>query len=171
MTVAGASHAGAGAGASHAGAGAHERVIGRPHHVGITVADLDRAAAFWGELLGVIPSATEDLAGPGLGRLVGYPSVRMQRRWVAAPGGPTLELLRYLDRDEAPYQPGTAHPGNVHVCLSVPDVPAAHAHALACGATGVGDGWIEVPAGPNAGARICYVRAPDGVTIELFEHP
>ncbi|HWG73512.1 MAG TPA: VOC family protein [Acidimicrobiales bacterium] len=146
-------------------------IIEGAHHVGITVADMERSSAFWGALLGAEPTATEHLAGPGLGRLVGYPSVRMERRWVEAPGGPVVELLRYLDRDEAPYDPGTAHPGNVHVCLAVSDVPAAHAHALACGATGVGDGWIEVPAGPNAGARIAYVRGPDGVTVELFEKP
>lgn len=146
-------------------------VVGPTHHIGITVGDLEHAAAFWSALVGVDASPTELLAGPGLGRLTGYPAVRMERCWVEAPGGPVLELLRYLDRDEAPYEEGTAHPGNVHVCLSVPDVPAAHAHALACGATPVGDGWIEVPAGPNAGARIAYVRAPDGVTIELYQQP
>lgn len=146
-------------------------VTGGPDHVGITVSDLEHSAAFWGALLDVSPTPTEHLTGPGLGRLVGYASVRIDRRWVRSPGGPTIELLRYLDRHDAPYQPGTAHPGNVHVCLPVSDVPAAHAHALACGATGVGDGWIEVPAGPMAGTRISYVRDPDGVTIELLQRP
>lgn len=147
------------------------RVVGGPDHVGITVADLERSAAFWGALLEVPPTPTEHLAGPGLARLVGYPSVQIDRRWVKPPGGPTVELLRYLDRHEAPYPAGTAHPGNVHVCLAVSDVASAHAHALACGATAVGDGWIEVPAGPMAGSRISYVRDPDGVTIELLERP
>ncbi len=143
--------------------------LGAVHHVGITVADLDRSAAFWGELLGVTPAPVEHLQGPGLGRLVGYPGVRIERRWVDLPGGLALELLQYLDREEPAYDPGTAHPGNVHVCLTVEDLPKAHARALACGARAVGEGWIVVPAGPNAGASIAYLRDPDGVTIELFE--
>lgn len=141
------------------------------HHIGVTVADLDRSAAFWASLLEVEASPTERLAGPQLGRLVGYASVRIDRRWVALPGGLALELLQYVDREEAPYDPGTAHPGNVHVCLVVPDLPAAYAHALASGAVPVTDGWIEVPAGPMAGTRISYLRDPDGVTIELLQRP
>ncbi len=141
------------------------------HHIGVTVADLDRSAGFWASLLGVTPGPTEHLRGPQLGRLVGYPSARIDRRWVRLPGGLALELLRYLGRDEAPNDPGTAHPGNVHVCLAVDDLPSAHAHAAACGAVPVSGGWVDVPAGPNAGARIAYLRDPDGVTIELYQPP
>lgn len=141
------------------------------HHVGLTVADLDRAATFWAALLGVEAGPIEHLRGPQLGRLVGYPSATIDRRWVSMPGGVALELLRYLDGDEGPYEPGTAHPGNVHVCLAVEDMASAHAHALACGALEVTGGWIEVPAGPMAGARISYLRDPDGVTIELLQTP
>lgn len=139
--------------------------------MGITVADLERSAAFWGDLVGVTPSPIEHLGGPGLGKLVGYPGVHVDRRWVDLPGGLAVELLHYLDRDEAAYDPGTAHPGNVHVCLAVEELAAAHAHAVACGAEPVGEGWIVVPAGPSAGARIAYLRDPDGVTIELFQPP
>lgn len=145
--------------------------VGGVHHIGVTVADLDRSASFWAALLGVAPSAVERLDGPGLGRLVGYPGVRVDRCWLDLPGGLSLELLAYLDRDEAAYAEGTAHPGNVHVCLAVDDLVGARAHALDCGARVVGEGWVEVPAGPNAGARIAYVRGPDGVTIELFQPP
>lgn len=141
------------------------------HHVGVTVADLERSAQFWSALLGAAPSPVEHLEGPGLGRLVGYPGVRVDRRWVGLPGGLALELLAYRDRDEAAYDEGTAHPGNVHVCLAVDDLVQARDHALACGARAVGEGWVEVPAGPNAGARIAYLRDPDGVTIELFQSP
>ncbi|MPZ65275.1 MAG: hypothetical protein GEU83_07055 [Pseudonocardiaceae bacterium] len=140
------------------------------HHIGLTVADLERSAGFWSALLGVTPGPVEQLRGPQLGRLVGYPSVCIDRRWLTLPGGPSLELLQYLEPDEAGYETGTAHPGNVHVCLAVDDLPSAHAHAEACGAVPVtGGGWIEVPAGPQAGARIAYLRDPDGVTIELFQ--
>ena len=141
------------------------------HHVGVTVADLDRAEAFWEHLLGVPPRDRRLLAGPQLGTMVGYPDIRIECCWFDLPGGVALELLRYLDRDEAPYDPGTAHPGNVHICLRVADMDLAHAHAVACGARPVSSRPIDVAAGPRVGARLAYLRDPDGVTIELVQDP
>lgn len=141
------------------------------HHVGVSVADLDRAAAFWEALLGVPARDRRRLDGPGLGRFLGYPRARVDACWFDLPGGTELELLEYLEPEEAPYDPGTAHPGNVHVCLQVDDVAAAHAHALACGAQAVSPEPVDVPAGPRAGARIVYVRTPHGLTVELLQPP
>jgi catechol 2,3-dioxygenase-like lactoylglutathione lyase family enzyme len=141
------------------------------HHVGVTVADMDRAVAFWTALLGAGARERAVLQGPQLGTMVGYPGIHIERCWVDLPGGIALELLRYLDREDAPYDPGTAHPGNVHICLRVADMDAAHAHAVACGATPVSERPIEVAAGPRAGTRLAYLRDPDGVTIELVQEP
>jgi catechol 2,3-dioxygenase-like lactoylglutathione lyase family enzyme len=146
-------------------------VFGPVHHVGVTVADLDRAVAFWSRLLGASPRDRRVMEGPQLATMVGYPGVRIEVCWLDLPGGTALELLRYLDRDDAPYDPGTAHPGNVHVCLPVGDMDAAHAHAVACGADPVSERPIDVAAGPRAGARLAYLRDPDGVTIELVQEP
>ena len=140
------------------------------HHVGITVSDVGRSAEFWARLLGTTPHDQRTLEGPQVGRMVGYPDVRISRCWVDLPGGVALELLEYLGRDDAPYDPGTAHPGNVHVCLQVADMGVAHRHAVACGARPV-SAPVDVAAGPNAGARLAYLRDPDGVTIELVQRP
>ncbi len=141
------------------------------HHVGISVADLPRSIAFWERLLAAPARDRRMLEGPGLGTLVGYDGVRVDSCWFDLPGGVALELVGYLDRPEAPYDPGTAHPGNVHVCLQVEDMATAHAHALACGARPVSPAPIEVPAGPKAGTRVAYVRDPDGITLELVQPP
>ena len=141
------------------------------HHVGITVADLDAAVAFWERLLAVPSRDRRVLQGPQLGTMVGYPGIHIDSCWIDLPGGGALELLRYLDRDDAAHDPGTAHPGNVHVCLRVDDMSAAHAHALACGAEPVSAQPIDVAAGPRAGTRLAYLRVPDGVTIELVQDP
>ncbi len=144
---------------------------GAVHHVGVTVADLDRATGFWERLLGATSRDRRMLQGPQLATMVGYDGVRIDSCWIDLPGGAALELLHYLDRDEAPYDPGTAHPGNVHLCLHVADMDAAHAHAVACGAEPVSEHPIDVPAGPRAGSRIAYLRDPDGVTLELLQPP
>ncbi len=141
------------------------------HHVGVSVADLERSIAFWQRLLGAHGRDRRIREGPLLGILVGYPGVRVEQCWFDLPGGIALELLCYLDHSEAPYEPGTAHPGNVHVCLQVDDMSAAHAHAIACGASPVSAEPVKVPQGPRAGAQVAYLRDPDGVTIELFQPP
>ncbi|MFP5375510.1 MAG: VOC family protein [Acidimicrobiia bacterium] len=145
--------------------------FGAVHHVGVTVADLDRAVRFWEALPGVASRDRRVLQGPQLATMVGYAGVRIECAWLDLPGGVALELLRYLDRDDAAYDPGTAHPGNVHVCLRVDDMDAAHAHAVACGARPVSARPVDVAAGPRAGARLAYLRDPDGVTIELVQDP
>ncbi|MGI8624821.1 MAG: VOC family protein [Solirubrobacteraceae bacterium] len=141
------------------------------HHVGISVAHLERSIAFWERLLATPARDRRVLEGPGLGTLVGCDGVRIDSCWFDLPGGAALELVSYLDRSDAQYEPGTAHPGNVHVCLRVDEMATAHAHAVACGAHPVSAAPTEVPAGPRAGTRVAYVRDPDGVTIELFQPP
>ena len=141
-------------------------------HVGVSVGDLERSIVFWERLLGAKARDRRLLEGPGLGRLVGYEGVRVDSCWFDLPGGVKLELLDYLDRPEPEYDPGTAHAGNVHICLLVDDMESAHAHALACGAQPVSATPVEVPAGrPRAGTRMAYLRTPDGNTIELFQPP
>jgi catechol 2,3-dioxygenase-like lactoylglutathione lyase family enzyme len=141
------------------------------HHVGVTVVDLDASLDFWQCLVGAQPRNRRVLDGPQVGTMVGYPGIRIDSCWLDLPGDIALELLQYLDRDEAPYDPGTAHPGNVHLCFEVDDMDEAHAHALACGAQAVTGTPIEVGAGPRAGTRLAYLRDPDGVTIELVQPP
>lgn len=143
----------------------------RVHHVGVTVADLDRAVAFWERLLGAPARARTVLDGPQVGKLVGYPGARIERCWIDLPGGVELELVSYLGRHEEPYDPGTAHPGNVHLCLEVDDMDGAHHHAVGCGASPVSSSPIEIRAGPNAGGKVAYLRGPDGVTLELLQRP
>ena len=140
------------------------------HHIGISVSDLERSIAFWEGMLGSAGRDRRLLDGPQVGKLVGYPGVRIDSCWFDLPGGVALELLQYLDRSEQPLDPGTAHPGNVHVCLLVGDMEQARGRALACGATPVSE-QIEVARGPRKGMRVAYVRNPDGVTLELMQPP
>ncbi len=155
-------HAASPAGASGPGWGA-------VHHIGVTVVDLDRSVAFWEQLLGVASRDRRVLQGPQLGTMVGYEGIRIDSCWIDLPGGVALELLQYLEREEAAYDPGTAHPGNVHVCLTVADMDVAHALAVACGATAVSERPVDVAAGPRAGSRLAYLRDLDGVTLELIQ--
>jgi catechol 2,3-dioxygenase-like lactoylglutathione lyase family enzyme len=140
------------------------------HHVGISVADLDRALTFWQAFLGVPARWRTRLDRPYLGRHVGYPGIAIDAAFLDLPGGGTLELLDYRLPDKAPLPGATANPGNVHLCLTVADARAAWAHAIACGARAVApDGPVAVDAGPNTGAQVAYLRIHDEVTLEFYQ--
>ncbi len=140
------------------------------HHVGMSVASLDAALAFWEPFLGVKARWRTLLERPYLGRHVGYPGVKIEAAFVDLPGGGVLELLDYAVPAKAPIPEATANPGNVHLCLTVADAASAWGRAVALGARPiVADGPVAVDGGPNLGAKVAYLRVHDGITLELYQ--
>ena len=141
------------------------------HHIGVTVASLETALAFWERFLRKPARWTKVLDSPYLSRVVGYPNASIKAAFVDLPGGVVIELLDYhqiADRTANPE--ATANPGNVHLCLATTDAQSAWAHAVSCGARPISaDGPVDVLAGPNKGAKAAYLRIHDNVTMELFQ--
>ena len=142
------------------------------HHVGMSVADLDAALAFWAAFLGLPARWRTVLDRPYLGRVVGYPGIAIRAAFVDLPGGNTLELLDYQEPAKVANAEATANPGNVHLCLAVDDADGVWRHAVACGARAIStDGPVSIDGGPNKGAKAAYLRIHDGITLELFQRP
>jgi catechol 2,3-dioxygenase-like lactoylglutathione lyase family enzyme len=142
------------------------------HHVGMSVASIDEALAFWERFLGAPALWRELLNRPYLAKIIGIPGVSIKGAFVELPGGVILELLDYESPEKRGNSESTANPGNIHLCLAVEDARVGWAHAVDCGAKPVSrDGPVEVDAGPNAGARVAYLRIHDGITLELFQPP
>jgi catechol 2,3-dioxygenase-like lactoylglutathione lyase family enzyme len=141
------------------------------HHVGVSVADMDRSLDFWRRFMGVEPNSRRVVGAEFLGRLVGYPGVELEIAMLDLDGALMLELLRFVDHEEAPVDSRPARAGVVHLCLGVRDLQDSLAKATAAGAEQVSAGPVVIPAGPNEGARHVYIRDPDGVVIELRQPP
>jgi catechol 2,3-dioxygenase-like lactoylglutathione lyase family enzyme len=142
------------------------------HHVGMSVADLDAALAFWEALVGTKARWRTVLDRPYLGRHVGYPGVRIDAAFVDLPGGLILELLEYQVDAKQTNPDATANPGNVHLCLRVDDAQSWWERAVELGARPlVPDGPVDVDGGPNIGARASYLRIHDGISLEFFQPP
>lgn len=145
-------------------------VSGGIHHVGVTVSNLDEAVRFWTAVLGVEPLWKRRLDGPYLPLITGYPGIEIEAAMLPLPGGGRMELLDY-QTDRVTNAEATANPGNVHICLEVDEVQAAFDRAVEAGARPVSPAPVPISEGPHQGAYACYLRAPDGVTLELFQHP
>jgi catechol 2,3-dioxygenase-like lactoylglutathione lyase family enzyme len=142
------------------------------HHVGMSVASIDDALAFWETFLGVSARWRTTLDRSYLAKILGIPGVSVKAAFVDLPGGVILELLDYQVPDKRANPDATQNPGNIHLCLAVEDVGVAWKHAVDCGAKPVRrEGPLEIDGGPNVGARVAYLRIHDGITLELFQRP
>jgi catechol 2,3-dioxygenase-like lactoylglutathione lyase family enzyme len=140
--------------------------IQRMDHVGIVVDDLAAATAFFVEL-GLKLQGEGTVEGGWVDRVVGLEGVRAEIAMMETPDGRgRLELTKF----HAPQGPaGDPHapantPGIRHLTFAVDDIDAAVSGLQARGAELVGEmGRYE------DSYRLCYVRGPEGIIVELAE--
>jgi len=131
-------------------------VADRPRiaHVGIAVADLEAALAFYREVLGLEPHPTETADGAAIASLpFGESEVEL-----LAPLTPDGPIARFLER---------RGPGIHHVCYRVPDLDRALDACRRAGYRLID----EVPRIGASGRRIAFVhpKATAGILLELTE--
>jgi catechol 2,3-dioxygenase-like lactoylglutathione lyase family enzyme len=140
--------------------------IRRMDHVGIVVDDLEAATAFFIEL-GLELQGEAPVEGEWVDRVVGLEGVRAEIAMMQTPDGHgRVELAKF----RAPSCPsGDRHapantPGIRHLTFAVDDLDAVVAGVGARGAELVG----EVERYKDS-YRLCYVRGPEGIIVELAE--
>jgi catechol 2,3-dioxygenase-like lactoylglutathione lyase family enzyme len=144
--------------------------IKRTNHTAFTVSDLDRAAAFFRDVLGFAITEKTRQRGEVVGRITGVPGAELDIAFAVAPGH-MIELMQYI----APVSRRTfdlrpCDPGFSHIAFEVEDIDAAVAAIEAAGYGAVSVPQI-VPAGPRKGGKNVYARGPDGIVIEFQEAP
>ena len=139
-------------------------------HFGATVSDVDRALAFWRDLLGLVEVGRGVVEWEHLDRLVALPDTKIEWVELRIPGGGTVELSRYHRPEGEPVSPGVENePGRSHLSLLVDDLTATLSALRAAGVRARTDEPIDIPVGAYAGGKAAYVFDPDGVEIELIE--
>lgn len=140
--------------------------IRRLEHVGIVVDDLAAATEFF-VALGLVLQGEGTVEGRWVDRVVGLDGVRADIAIVQTPdGNGRLELTKFhspsIQRDNRHAPANT--PGIRHVAFAVEDLDAVVAALRARGAELVG----EIERYQDI-YRLCYVRGPEGIIIELAE--
>ena len=140
--------------------------IRRMDHVGVVVGDLEDAVAFFVEL-GLELQGETPVEGEWVDRIVGLEGVRAQIAMLRAPDGHgRLELTRFhAPSGDGGRQRAPANASGIrHVAFLVEDIDAVVARLRARGAELVGEvGRYE------DSYRLCYVRGPAGIIVELAE--
>jgi catechol 2,3-dioxygenase-like lactoylglutathione lyase family enzyme len=135
-------------------------------HAGIVVEDLPAATAFFAEL-GLELQGETSVEGEWVDRIVGLRGVRSQIVMLGTPDGHSrIELTKFdtpLSQGGYEQLPANA-PGIRHLTFAVTDLDATLAGIGAHGGELVG----EVVRYEDR-YRLCYVRGPAGIIIELAE--
>jgi catechol 2,3-dioxygenase-like lactoylglutathione lyase family enzyme len=135
-------------------------------HVGVVVDDLAAAIEFFLEL-GLELEGEAAVEGPSVDRIVGLEGVRADIAILQTPDGTgKLELSKFhspsYEGDNRP-APSNA-PGIRHILFAVDDIDAVVARVRARGFELVGE--LERY---KDSYRLCYVRGPQGIIVELAE--
>jgi catechol 2,3-dioxygenase-like lactoylglutathione lyase family enzyme len=136
------------------------------NHVGIVVDDLRGAMAFFAEL-GLEPGGETSVEGAWVDRIVGLDGVRADTAMMRTPDGHgRLELIQFRS---PPGEGGDGHaPANVqglrHLAFIVDDIDDTVARLRTRGGELVGgvEQYRDM-------FRLCYLRGPAGVIVELAE--
>jgi len=138
------------------------------NHTSFTVSDLDRSLAFFRDGLGFEVTSIAPRDPALIQAITGVEGASLNIAYVRGPGH-SLELIQYdgpADRGKVVSRP--CDTGFAHVAYDVDDIDAAIAVAGKYEVRPIGRVTV-IDKGPNAGGRVCYLRDPDGVTIEFIE--
>jgi catechol 2,3-dioxygenase-like lactoylglutathione lyase family enzyme len=135
-------------------------------HVGIVVDDLAAATEFFVKL-GLVLQGEATVEGSWVDRIVGLEGVRADIAMMQTPdGNGRLELTKFHSpsiQGEKRHEPANT-PGIRHVAFAVKDIETVVAGLRARGAELVGEleRYKDI-------YRLCYVRGPEGIIVELAE--
>ena len=145
-------------------------------HINLVVADLERMAAFYGKVLGLVETKRATISGEWIGRVVGLEAVTAEVIYLDPPSGPRVELIRYVEPDGArPQGLGLSNThGLRHLAFRVADIDAAVRSLRDAGIEILSDVQTvpEAQVTYEGGVRkqLVYFRDPEGNLLELCEY-
>jgi len=142
-------------------------------HVGLVVADLDRAVEFWCGRLGLRLVSRVTETGPDIASLIGEDSVEIDIADLDAGDGRIIELIRYIRPAEGPIRAHSSDRGRSHIALRVDDLDAALERIHGSQARQISRHPVVLhdPGGTWDGVACCYIADPDGNIVELVQRP
>ncbi len=140
--------------------------LNRIDHIGINVLDLAAAKAFF-LALGFEVIGEQKVEGEWVGKIIGLQDVKDEIVMMKIPSGEAnIELIKfYQPMDEKGLQPSSSNTlGIRHICIAVENVEAIVATLKNKDLELMG----EIHNYQNV-YKLCYVRGPEGIILELAE--
>jgi 3-oxoacyl-[acyl-carrier protein] reductase len=151
-------------------------LISDVHHFSFTVSDIERSVRWYTDVLGLELVHRQRQANAYTRILVGIEDADLAVAQFKIPSlSPrysthVLELIEYLSPRGAHNELVTSNVGVAHLALMVTDIHRRYDRLRQHGVVFV-NAPVEVAEGANAGGWACYLRDPDGITIEFLQPP
>ena len=134
------------------------------NHTGIVVADMERALAFYRDLLGLQEERNVIAEGEFMSRLLGYSDVRLHVVYLGLGDmRHSVELMQYLNPPGKPATPKELREvGAAHLGLIVEDLDSLYRHLSSKGVRFVHPPVVRPQARYPWAQKACYLQDPDG---------
>lgn len=143
-------------------------------HFSFTVSHLERSLTWYTEVLGLELVSQQRQDNAYTRSLVGMDDAVLEVARLRLPGRPTgssdhvLELVQYVQPNGDTVPLRTNSPGVAHLAFLVDDIQTRYERMRRAGVEFT-TAPVRITAGTNEGGWACYLRGPDGETLELLE--
>lgn len=140
-------------------------------HFGLTVTNMGEAVRFFCEDLGLkLVFPITERSGSAVEGVVGIPGARFLVCFLRTPDGVNIELHQYLEPKGRRISLRKCNPGVAHLAFRVPDIDEIYARLVTKGIEFTSPP-ILMEGGPLKGGKACYLKGPDGISLELVQLP
>ena len=146
-------------------------MFGGLSHFAFTVSDIESSVHWYEMILGLRLVARQRQDNAYTRQMVGFADAVLEvAEFELDPRNAhlTLELIQYVsppgDRPSLP----TVNVGVAHLSFIVADIDSEYRRLTGRGVEFISPP-VDISEGMNKGGRACYLRDPDGITLELFQ--
>jgi catechol 2,3-dioxygenase-like lactoylglutathione lyase family enzyme len=140
-------------------------------HFSFTVSNLDEALHFFCDLLGLEATPIKEAGGERAETILGIPGVSLRLSIVKVPQNNNIELIEYLTPEGSKIDLRTCNPGVAHISFVVDDIEKIYRELTARGVPFVNPPYWGGQSVAGWGWGVCFLRGPDGISIELMQAP
>ena len=143
-------------------------MITHVNHISFTVQDLDRSVLFYRDVLGLRLVSLADRDQAFSESVTGIPGAVLKIAYLGV-SNCALELIQYLASAGKTLDTTTSNVGSAHICFNVDDFHGLMDRLQKASVRFSGN-ICAVPAGPNKGKAVVYVKDPDGNNLEFISN-
>lgn len=144
-------------------------MIKATEHFSFTVGKMEETLHFFRDLLGLDATPVMDVENEGVQRIIGMPGAALRIAIVHLPDGKNIELIEYVRPKGERIDLRTSNTGVAHIAFLVEDIDGMYRDLAKRGVQ-----FVSEPVwGPSNDGKgrwgVCYLRGPDGITLEFIE--
>lgn len=144
-------------------------MIESAEHFSFTVSNLEETLRFFCDLLGLKATPIMEVENEDVRKIIGMPGLSLRSSLVQLPGSFYIELIEYVKPRGKAVDMSTSNPGIAHIALSVDNIDGMYEDLSKKGVKFVSRPIKAPPLVGDGMWAVCYLRGPDGITVELIE--